>query len=129
VSEENVELVRSAFDAWNSGDMEGVIERCDPEVEFHPLRAQLEGAPYRGAEGMRQFARDMLEEWEFLRVLTDELRDCGERVLVLGHFDAKGRASGMDLRFPVGWVARVREGRIRELRTYSSQDDALAAVS
>jgi uncharacterized protein len=128
MSRENVEVVRSAFEAWNEGDLEGVIAQITPETEFIPLRSQLEGVPYRGPDGMRQFARDAEEEWEYLRIDTDEFHAVGDRVLMLGHFDARGRGSGMDLRFPVGWVATLRDGKITHLRTYSDQEEARQAV-
>jgi uncharacterized protein len=124
----NVEVVRHAFEAWNAGDVDAIAELITPKAEFIPLRAQLEGVPYRGAEGVRQFASDSAEEWEFLRISFDEFRDLGQRVLVLGHFDGRARGSGMDIRFPVGWVARLSAGKIAHVRTYSDQHQALEAV-
>jgi ketosteroid isomerase-like protein len=128
MSRANVEVVRRAFEAWNAGELDGVGQLLTPETEFIPLRSQLEGAPYRGPEGVRQYARDAAEEWEFLRISPDEFHDLGERVLMLGHFDARARVSGMDVRFPVGWVARLRGGKITHLRTYSDQQEAREAA-
>jgi ketosteroid isomerase-like protein len=128
MSRENVEIVRSAFDAWNAGDVDSIAALMTPETEFIPLRSQLEGDSYRGPEGMHQFARDAAEEWEFLRIDPDEFHDVGDRVLMLGHFDGRGRASGMDVRFPVGWVAQLRDRKIVHLRTYSDPQEALEAV-
>jgi uncharacterized protein len=128
VSKQNVEVVQSAFDAWNSGDIERVIEFCDPDVEFFPLRAQLDGTPYRGADGLRQFADDMLDEWEYLRIVPTEFRDFGDFVMLLGNFDARGRASGMDLHFPCAWVNRVRDGKLVLVRTFSNPEEAFEFV-
>jgi uncharacterized protein len=128
VSRENVEVVRSLFEAWNAGDLDGVTAFLDPELEFIPLRSQLDQSPYRGPEGIRQFARDAEEEWEFVRVIPEEIRDLGDEVLVLGRFDARGRASGMDLSFPVAWIVRLRDGKVLYVRTYSDPAEALEAV-
>ena len=128
MSRQNVEVVRRAFEAWNAGDLEGVIALITPETEFIPLRSQLDGDPYQGADGMRRFARDAQDEWEHLRIDPGEFHDLGDRVLMLGHFDARGRGSGMDVRFPVGWVARLRDGKITRLQTYSDPKEALEAV-
>jgi hypothetical protein len=35
MSEENVELVRWAFELWNSGDREVRVDEVDPELELH----------------------------------------------------------------------------------------------
>jgi ketosteroid isomerase-like protein len=128
MSRENVEILRRAFEAWNAGDVEGILELITPETEFIPIRSVLEGGSYRGPEGIRQFTRDAAEEWEFLRILPDEFRDLGERVLMLGHFDGRGRGSGMDIRFPVGWVARLSGGKIVHICTYPDPQQALEAV-
>jgi ketosteroid isomerase-like protein len=128
VSQENVDVVRKAFEAWNAGDLDGIIQLITPDAEFIPLRVQLEGDAYRGPEGIRQFARDAANEWEFLRISSDQFRDLGERVLMLGHFDGRGRGSRMDIRFPVGWVARLSGGKIAHLRTYSDPQQALEAA-
>ena len=44
MSEENVELVRRAFDSFPRGDMEEMLSFLDPEGEFH-------SAIVGGAEG------------------------------------------------------------------------------
>jgi ketosteroid isomerase-like protein len=128
MSQENVETVRSAFEAWNAGDLDRVIELVDPELEFVPFRSQLDGASYVGADGMRQFARDSAEEWEYLQIAPDEFRYAGDRVLMVGRYDARGRASGVDIEFPAAWVAQLRNGKIVHLRSYSDRDVALEAA-
>jgi uncharacterized protein len=128
MSQANVDIVRRAFEAWNAGDLDRVIELVDPQLEFIPFRSQLDGAPYFGADGMRQFARDAAEEWEFLRIAPEEFRHAGEQVLMLGRYDARGRASGVEVQFPAAWVARVRDGRIVHLRSYSDRGVALEAA-
>ena len=128
MSEENVEVVQRAFEAWNAGDLDRVIELVDPELEFVPFRSQLDGASYVGADGMRQFARDSAEEWEYLQIAPDEFRYAGDRVLMVGRYDARGRASGVDIEFPAAWVAQLRNGKIVHLRSYSDRDVALEAA-
>jgi ketosteroid isomerase-like protein len=128
MSRENVEVVRRAFEAWNAGDLERVVELVDPQLEFIPFRSQLHGAPYFGADGMRQFARDAGDEWEYLQIVPHEFRDAGERVLLLGRYDARGRASGVEVQFPAAWVARMRNGKIVHLRSYEDRDTALEAA-
>ena len=128
MSQENVEIVRRVWEAWNAGDLDVITEFFTPETGFFPLRSQLEGVGYRGPEGLREFARDAAEEWEYLRISLDEFRDLDDRVLVLGCFEARGRGSGMDIRFPVGWVVQLRDEKIIELRAYSDPQQALAAA-
>src|SRR4051812_10765357 len=32
MSQENVEVVRAVFEAWNAGDMDAIRDACDPEI-------------------------------------------------------------------------------------------------
>jgi ketosteroid isomerase-like protein len=128
VSQENVEIVRRGLAAWNRGDYDAWIATCDEDCEFRPLRSQLEGHAYRGHRGLRQFAREITEEWEHVRFVPNEIRDRGDLVVALAHFDAKGRASGVDLDLPVGILVRLRAGKMVEGRVYSDPDEALEAA-
>jgi ketosteroid isomerase-like protein len=129
MSQENVQVARSAIDAWNAGDIEALAELFDADAEFRPFRSQLEGTSYVGPPGVHQFARDAAEEWDFLRIDAAEYREVeDEQVLILGHMEGRGRASGMDLRVPAAWVMRFKSARLVALRAYSKYEDALEAV-
>ena len=124
MSERDVEVVRSGLEAFNRRDLEAVIEMTDPDAEFIPLRSLLEGTPYRGHDGVRKFFEDLAEEWDDLRIEGDEWRDLGDRVLVIGHFRARGRGSGVELHSPAAWLVSVRDGKFAYLRAYSNLDEA-----
>ena len=128
MSQENVELVRGAINAWNRDDYDAWIEYFDPDCEFRPLRAQLEDQAYRGHDGLRQFMDDLTEEWEQVRFEVGQIRDVGSKVLVLIRFQARGRASGAELDVPIGIVGKVRQGKITQSRMFSDPDEALEAV-
>jgi hypothetical protein len=56
MSDENVELVREGYEAWNRGDLDWPLDHITPDYEFRT--AQLfpdTEAVYRGREGLRQF--------------------------------------------------------------------------
>ena len=56
MSQEDVEIVRSGYEAFARGDIEGVLEIMDPEVEWAPALAPLLGVePVRGKHALRKF--------------------------------------------------------------------------
>jgi ketosteroid isomerase-like protein len=128
MSEENVEIALAAVDAWNRGDHEAFLALWDEEAEFYPLRAQLEGEPYWGHEGLERFLAEMTEEFEEVRFEIKETRDAGEQVVGIGRFRARGRASGVDLNVPLGASMRMRRGKIMYTRFFSEPADALKAA-
>ena len=54
MSEENVAVVRSYFDAWNSGDMEAVREIYDPDAIMRAERDWPEPGPFVGRDAVMQ---------------------------------------------------------------------------
>jgi ketosteroid isomerase-like protein len=128
MSQENVELVRSAFAAWNRGDLDAWLDHWDEQAQIYPLRAQLEGRAYNGHEGLRRFLADMAEDWEGLRFEMDEIREADEQIVGSGRFQARGRVSGIELDVPLGVIGVVRKGKLVYARFFSDPADAIAAA-
>jgi ketosteroid isomerase-like protein len=52
VSQENVEVLREGYDAFARGDLDAVLERLDPDVDWEPAIAPILGVEVvRGREG------------------------------------------------------------------------------
>lgn len=128
MSSENVEVVRSMFEAFARRDLPAVLDTVHPEVELRPgLVGGLEGTVYRGQDGYRQFLEDVDSTWEDFQVRLDELRDLGDTVVVLGHTWGRGR-EGIPVDAPGGWVMGMRDGRIHRFRSFNTWDETLEAA-
>ena len=68
MSQENVEIVRRVFEAFNRRDIAAFLELLDPDVEWVPILAVLEGRVYRGHEEIRRWIKDLATDWEFFEV-------------------------------------------------------------
>ena len=132
MSQENVESVQRAVDAWNADDLDAFLAQLDTGVEWHPaIEPGLEGkeTTYRGHEGARKiWKQDRGDAWERLTNRPEELRDLGESVLVLGHIDLTARATGIEFSQEVGEVFDFRAGKIVRIRDYLTHAEALAAA-
>ena len=129
VSQENVDLVRRALEAFPRGDVEEMLSYMDPESEWHSaIVGGAEGNVYRGHEGFRRWFADSLESFEEFRNVWSEFRDLGDRVLAFGQVKARGRPSGVGLESPMGWVFTVRRGKLVKAEGFLSRDDALDAA-
>jgi uncharacterized protein len=129
MSQENVEIVRRGFNAFTRGDTALFLELLDPDVEWIPLMATLESRVYRGHDGVRQWLEGLAADWQFFEVHSEDFRDLGDRVLVLGHWRARGRASGVEIENQPGtWLFDVKGGKTVRLQTYTDRAEALEAV-
>jgi uncharacterized protein len=124
----NVEIVRRVFGAFNSRDIPAFLELLDPDVQWVPILAVLEGRVYRGHADVRRWIEDLATDWEFFEVHPEELDDLGDRVLVSGHWRARGRASGVEYNQPGTWIYELEDGRVVSMLTYTDRDEALEAA-
>jgi ketosteroid isomerase-like protein len=133
MSQENVELVRRAFDAFNRTFAEGtsdLYELIDPEIEWVPMSALLEGTSHHGHEGVRQWMEEMKRDWTSYETRPERFLDLGgDRVLALGTWRARGRGGDVMLDFPqAAWLVQIREGRLVAVRTFTERTKALEAA-
>ncbi|MFN2612636.1 MAG: nuclear transport factor 2 family protein [Solirubrobacterales bacterium] len=125
MSEENVELVRRAFERWNEGD------RIVPDEEIHPdveIVTSFRPEPFRGREGFRQWIQEIDQQFEEWRNVVDEWRDAGTRVVGLGHLHLRGRGSGVEFDQPMGWLVEFSEGKMIRMQPFLQPKAALEAA-
>jgi len=128
MSQENVRVVRSMFAAYRAGDIEGVLDAADTDIELRPaVVGGPEGSIYSGPEGVRAFFEDIDATWEQFGIETQEFRDLGDQVLVLGRTRLVAR-DGMELEDSAGWVFGMRSGKIARFDAFRSRAEALEAV-
>ena len=128
MSQENVELVRSIYAAWERGDFSSA-EWAHPEIEYVQAEGPEPGV-WTGLAGMAEGTRDFLGTWKEFRIEADAYRELDdERVLVLQRHSGRGKTSGVD----VGqtWakgasVFHVRGGKVRRLVGYFDRERAFA---
>src|SRR4051794_8494178 len=104
MQQENVDLVRRLFEAFNARDVDELVVLSTPDCEWLPFRAQLEGTVYRGHDGIRRFVTDVDDDWDGYQIDPVEFRHSGDRVAVIGRVRAHSRGSGLDLDSVAGFV-------------------------
>jgi ketosteroid isomerase-like protein len=92
MSQENVEIVRQAWEAYMRHDNETALALYHPEAE---LRHPLDGSVYQGLDGVRAFFGDWHAAWsELLANDVEEWIDAGDEVIAAMRIRARGRSSG-----------------------------------
>src|SRR5688572_15179195 len=99
MSQEDVETIRRATDAFNRGGVEAALEFFDPDIEWTTTGIFLEPGTYRGHEGVRRYMGALATELEDLHNEPEEFIDVGEQVVVPFRLSARGRQSGAPVEF------------------------------
>jgi len=129
MSQENVEIVRPIYAAWERGDFTSA-EWADPEIEFVAADS-FDAGSVTGLAEMAAAWHDWLGTWEEYRVEVDEYRDLDdERILVLMHHCGRGKTSGLDVgqtgtKNAGANLLHVRDGRVTRIVLYWDRERAL----
>ena len=129
MSQENVELVRDMWDAFQRGDVAWMAARCTDDLVIVQPRDVPDARRYTGPTALAEMLADWPMEWEdFKAELTEisELRD--GVVLSVSRNAGKGRTSGIAVEIQVFYVHHLREGKMARLEMFIDRSDALKAV-
>jgi ketosteroid isomerase-like protein len=128
MSQEDVEVVRRAYEAANRGDIETMISLAQPDVVLVPLRSATEGA-FQWHDGIRKYFRDTAQVFDAFGFDFREFRDLGEnRVLFVGEVWIRGKESGVTTRSPSASIVWLRDGKAVRLEDFGTPERALEAV-
>jgi ketosteroid isomerase-like protein len=128
MSRENIEVVRAALLAFDRSDVLRGGHWAE-DCEFVSITAgQIEGATYRGHEGLRGYEEDRLDAWDELRFEPDEFIDAGERVVVVGLLTGRGRGSGVRVDQRVAVAFELRARKIVRAHAYADVEQARETI-
>ncbi len=122
MSEQNVALVRSIYDAFAAGDIAGVVGRMSPDMVWNEAEnfPYADGNPYRGADAILGgvFAR-LGSEWDGFAAVPEEFLDAGDAVVVLGRYHGTCKATGRAMDAQMAHVWRVADGKAERFQQYT----------
>jgi uncharacterized protein len=127
MSQENVEVVRRAWEAIDRRDNESLFALYDQNIVWCSHYGPISGS-YLGHEGVRQFFREWTDALETFRARAEEFIDAGDFVVVGVTVWARGRGSGVEAEMTQGHLCTVQNGRLTRVELFESKDRALDAV-
>ena len=80
MSQQNVEIVRRALDAFGQGDVDGAMSLTHPELVS--TRVDPDGAVFHGRDGFLRLFADWVENFTEYSFRNDEYIDAGDSVIV-----------------------------------------------
>jgi len=120
-------LVRDAYDAYNRGDYDHVLDLFDPEVEWQPPPNSLEPQALRGRDAVRAYLLPDLFEQQSAE--PEEIMEQGERILVVARVRARGTGSGIEIEDTAFHLWTVRDGRAVRFQAFVDRAQADAALA
>jgi ketosteroid isomerase-like protein len=124
MSQENVEIVKAWYDAYNREDWDALLKDAAPGLEVDMSRSV---GPLAGVFGLDQALRllkEFREAWESARMEPHEFIEAGDLVVTPGAQHLKGRG-GIELVVRGTFVWTIRNGAIERWVMYQEKEDAL----
>jgi ketosteroid isomerase-like protein len=134
MSQENVELVCRAMEAFNRGGAPAVIGGgfLSTDVVFDATRSGIPGlGVIRGQDEVRTYFEEdwfvafPFEEWE---IQVDEPIDHGDQVIFTTRQKGRGASSGAATALELGNIFTIRDGEIARMEIYGRPEEALKAA-
>jgi len=130
MSQENVEIVRRVYDAFNRREFDRLFsEIYDPRIEWQTTREDPDAATHRGFDGVRRYGAQWIGSFEDLHADVEEILEAADdRVFTWARWTGRGRGSGIDSEWWFAIVFELRDGKVRRAAEYFDRAEALEAV-
>jgi len=129
MSQENAELVRAAYDAYNREGITGILRYLDPEVEWRNPRESPDAGVFIGHEGVVEWQGMVDEGFKDMYFEPEQIDQLPQgQVLVSVRFRFRAPTSDVQVEVPFVHLMTWREGKVTKFSMFTSKAEALAAA-
>jgi ketosteroid isomerase-like protein len=132
MSQENVEIVRRATEAFSRGGTDAVADIFwVPEIVWNMSPTQIPGfGVYTGYDEVRAFMAEWFSAFDFdgWSLKIEDLFERGDRVLSFVRQVGEGSSSGAQVSVEFAQIFTLRAGKILRIDNYLDRTEALEAV-
>jgi ketosteroid isomerase-like protein len=111
MSDPIAEALREGYEALNRGDVSAVMNLIDPELAWEEGGRSPEAGSYHGRDSFRRYVQSWLDSFDDFRIEVEEIREEGDRRVVVARQSGRGRASGLPIETGIVHVWTVRGDR------------------
>jgi ketosteroid isomerase-like protein len=128
--DEDIAMIRAAFEAWSRLDMNGFFELVHPDIEWHPPLYAPRPGPHRGHEEVRKGLAAYFRSFERFTPALEWVKPAAEPSTYLCEVvtDTKSRESGLETDIHVFHLIGIRDGKLASLRVYTDRAEAYAVA-
>jgi ketosteroid isomerase-like protein len=131
MSEENVEIIRTAFDLFNGRDWKSWEALHHVDMVVIPMKDWPDWPDAEAVEGIEAWLKRvllLLEPWHEQRLEIDAMRTTGDLVVVSLRWVATGRESEIEVDMPLAGVYTMTGGKIARIEFFRDPSEALEAA-
>jgi ketosteroid isomerase-like protein len=129
MSEENLEIVRRAFAAYDQGGIDAAVEFWHPDINWRAMEGALDDiGVFQGHDAMRRYYGQWEETFDDNRFEIEELIDAGDQVVAVLRGIGRMKGSDAEVEMRYATVLAFRDGKICRGREYATREEAREAA-
>lgn len=128
MSQENVDVLRPVYEAWEAGDLRAGRELLDAHIQSVWPQEFPSGGVYHGPKGHARAMREWLSPWEDFTLSAEGFYDADDRVVVPFRVRARGKGSGVAVQRRWAHIWTMRGGKAIRFEVSLEPASALRAV-
>ena len=127
--QQNVEVVRLAYEALARGGLDRFMEHFTDDVDYRAVSGAPDDiGPIRGKDAFRAWLQDWFDTFDGFKMELLELIDAGDDTVVwVERFGGRAKHSGIQIDLVIGGVFTIRNGKLARGREYMTREQALQA--
>jgi ketosteroid isomerase-like protein len=127
MSEENVEIVRAIYRAFNDDDWDAAFRLAAPEFEATFQRGPNAGT-HRGRDSVRAILEDQRAAFDGWAIEVERLAESGGQVVAVIKSRVRPKGTDAEIELRNGHIWTTRDGLAVSMRGFPNPDDALEAA-
>jgi ketosteroid isomerase-like protein len=128
MSQENVRVVKSFYDAWARGELPGPVELMDPNIEYVNPGDAVEPGTRRGLAAFSRAAEKAFDGYESMEMAPERITALGDQVAVVVRYRARGRGSGVEIEGRYSTLWTLHGGKVTRFAWFRGPGDAFGAA-
>jgi len=128
MSQENVEIVRRLYEAWERDGFGVVPELMDPSIEWVNPPYAVEPGTRHGYDQFAAATQAVLSVYGAYRVSPVRLYDVGDRVAVRARVTIRSSGNDVPIDTERGYLFDIRDGKVVRWAWFNDPAEALEAV-
>ncbi len=115
MSQENVEVVRAAADAYGREGIDGFSDHLTEDIDHRAAEGAIDDrGPIHGKDAMRAYIQDWIDTFDDYKAEAVELIDAGDdKVIAMLHVSGRAKLSGIETDLTYAVVYTIRDERLR----------------